>query len=92
MAILKAVLFDLDDTLVPEMEPEREALLVVCGMTADKYDADPETMRVTVAEAAEKLWAQWRSPALYSSIAFRGGKDSGDRLTCQTMIWATTRR
>ena len=41
-------------------------------MAADKYDADPETMRVTVVEAAEKLWAQWRSPALYSSIAYSG--------------------
>ena len=72
MANLKAVLFDLDDTLVSEMEPEREALLVVCGLAADKYGADPEAMSDTVAEAAEKLWAQWRTPALYSSIAYSG--------------------
>jgi putative hydrolase of the HAD superfamily len=72
MANLKAVLFDLDDTLVPEMEPEREALLVVCGLAAEKYGTDPEAMSESVAEAAEKLWAQWRSPALYSSIAYSG--------------------
>jgi predicted HAD superfamily phosphohydrolase YqeG len=58
MANLKAVLFDLDDTLVPEMEPEREALLVVCGLAAEKYGADPEAMSNTVGEATEKLWAQ----------------------------------
>lgn len=92
MAILKAVLFDLDDTLVPEMEPEREAMLVVCGMAADKYDADPETMRVTVAEAAEKFWAQWRSPALYGSIAYSGWEGLWGPPDLQTMIWATTRR
>ena len=34
MGKLAAVIFNLDDTLVPEMVPEREALLVVCGLVA----------------------------------------------------------
>ncbi|NQW20690.1 MAG: HAD family hydrolase [Chloroflexi bacterium] len=72
MGAVKAVLFDLDDTLVPEMEPEGEALLIACGLAAEKYGVDPEAMSATVGEAAENLWAQWSTPGLYSSIAYSG--------------------
>ncbi len=72
MATLKAVLFDLDDTLVPEMEPEREALLIACGLATERYGTDAQKMSVTVGEAASKLWAQWSTPGMYSSIAYAG--------------------
>lgn len=72
MAALKAVLFDLDDTLVPEMEPEREALLVVCGLAADRYGPNPEEMLKTVDAACRKFWAKWDTPGVYSSIAYSG--------------------
>ena len=67
---LKAILFDLDDTLVPEMEPEREALLVVCGLVEAKYGADPEQMLKTIDESCHRLWAQWSTPSIYSEIAY----------------------
>lgn len=71
MSRLQCVLFDLDDTLVPEMAPEREALVVACGLAAKKYGTDAEIMANTVGEAARELWGQWGSD-LYSSIAYSG--------------------
>ncbi len=70
MAKLRAVLFDLDDTLLPEMVPENEALLVSCGLAADRYDADPKKMLDTVDESSRRLWAQWKTPIVYSEIAY----------------------
>lgn len=68
----KAVLFDLDDTLVPEMEAEREALLAACGLASMKYGTDAQEMSVSVEEAANNLWAKWPSASSYSSIAYSG--------------------
>jgi putative hydrolase of the HAD superfamily len=68
--MLRAVLFDLDDTLLPEMVPENEALLVACGLAADRYDADPKKMLNTVDESSRRLWAQWKTPIVYSEIAY----------------------
>ncbi len=72
MSPLKCVLFDLDDTLVPEMVPEREALVVACGIAATMYGTDPEDMANTVSEAASELWGVWGKADLYSSIAYSG--------------------
>jgi len=69
---LKCVLFDLDDTLVPEMESEREALLIACGLATEKYGTDPELMALTVAEACDEVWGQWGKTDLYSSIPYSG--------------------
>lgn len=70
MPNLKAVIFDLDDTLVPEMEPEREALLVVCGLAEAKYGASPTQMLKTIDESCHRLWAQWETPIVYSEISY----------------------
>lgn len=72
MSRLKCVLFDLDDTLVPEMKPERQALLIACGLATEKYGTDPEIMANTVGEACSELWGQWGKADLYSSIAYSG--------------------
>jgi putative hydrolase of the HAD superfamily len=72
MAGLKAVLFDLDDTLVPEMDAEREGFMIGCRLAADKYGVDPEAMLSSIYEAAKKLWGQWTTPGTYSSIAYSG--------------------
>lgn len=64
------MLFDLDDTLLPEMMPENEALLVACGLAADRYDADPKKMWNMVDESSHRLWAQWKTPIVYSEIAY----------------------
>jgi putative hydrolase of the HAD superfamily len=70
MSELKAVIFDLDDTLVPEMEPERDALLVVCGLAEAKYGANPTQMLKTIDESCQRLWAQWETPIVYSEISY----------------------
>ena len=44
MSRLKCVLSDLDDTLVPEMEPERETLLIACGLATERYGTNAELM------------------------------------------------
>ncbi|MDA1279400.1 MAG: HAD family hydrolase [Chloroflexi bacterium] len=70
--VLKCVLFDLDDTLVPETRPEREALLIACGMASERYGTDANAMADTVDDAASKLWGQWSATNRYSSIAYSG--------------------
>ncbi|MDA0596193.1 MAG: HAD family hydrolase [Chloroflexi bacterium] len=75
MAKLKTVLFDLDDTPLPEMVPENEALLVACGLAADRYDADTKKMLDTVDESCRRLWAQWKTPIVYSEIAYSVWED-----------------
>ena len=72
MSRLKCVRFDLDDTLVPEMGPEREALVVACGLAAEKYGVNTKAMANTVGEAASELWGRWGKADLYSSIAYSG--------------------
>ena len=72
MSRLKCVLSDLDDTLVPEMEPERETLLITCGLATERYGTNAELMVATVGEACAKLWGKWNRRDLYSSIAYSG--------------------
>ncbi len=72
MAELKAVLFDLDDTLVPEMKPENEALLIACRLATERYGINAQQMTRSVGEAANKLWATWSPSGLYSTIAYSG--------------------
>ena len=72
MSRLKCVLFDLDDTLVPEMVPEREALLIACGLASEKYGTDPELMALTVAAACDEIWGLWNMSDPYSSIPYSG--------------------
>ena len=56
MSRLKCVLFDLDDTFVPEMEPEQETLLIACRLATERYGTNAELMVATVGEACAKLW------------------------------------
>jgi len=72
MPDIKGILFDLDDTLVPEMAPEREALLAVAGMVAEKYGTQPDALVDSVDLACRKFWAQWSTPSAYSEIAYSG--------------------
>lgn len=72
MPEIKGVLLDLDDTLVPEMAPEREALLVIGRLVAEKHEIDPESLVKSVEIACRKFWAQWSTPSVYSEIAYSG--------------------
>jgi putative hydrolase of the HAD superfamily len=51
----KAVLFDLDDTLVIEKASAEEALLAACSIAHEKYGINPEKLSETVQQKAREL-------------------------------------
>ena len=55
----RAVLFDLDDTLVEE-EPARDAALIATARSAGRADLDPAELSTTVRRVARELW--WAHP------------------------------
>jgi len=83
---LKCVLSDLDDTLVPEMEPERETLLITCGLATERYGTNAELMVATVGEACAELWESGTRVIFAVRSPTRAGRASGDRRICPTMV------
>lgn len=53
---LKAVIFDLDDTLVVDEAVSHEALRAVAAMASKEHGIDPERFLAAAATHAEKLW------------------------------------
>jgi putative hydrolase of the HAD superfamily len=53
---IRAVLFDLDDTLVPEEMPDREALLAAAERARARFGVQAEEFAVTVDRRAVELW------------------------------------
>jgi putative hydrolase of the HAD superfamily len=53
---IRAVLFDLDDTLVPEEMPDQEALLAASELVRAKYGEASENLVRTVTVRAYELW------------------------------------
>jgi putative hydrolase of the HAD superfamily len=53
---VKALIFDLDDTLVVEKAAAAAALLATCELAAKRYDLDPQVLRATVRETCRELW------------------------------------
>lgn len=58
---VKAILFDLDDTLVVEVASAEASFLATCALAQDRYGIDPEALCQTVRQKAQELWR--RSPA-----------------------------
>ncbi len=58
---IKAVIFDLDDTLVVEQASAQDAFLVACALAHRKYGTNPTELCRTVREKSRELWH--RSPA-----------------------------
>ncbi len=54
--IARAVLFDLDDTLVPEEAPVERAFLVTCEIARQRYGIDPAALHEAVRRHARELW------------------------------------
>lgn len=55
-ARLKALIFDLDDTLVVEKDSAAAAFRATCALAARRCDLDPEALHATVRETCRKLW------------------------------------
>lgn len=50
------VLFDLDDTLMPEMAAEQEAFDAACALAKDRFAADPAALLAAIEKRAGELW------------------------------------
>jgi putative hydrolase of the HAD superfamily len=53
---LKAILFDLDDTLIAEEASAQASFLAACGLAEKKYGLNPEELHVSVRRRARELW------------------------------------
>ncbi|WP_373049342.1 HAD family hydrolase [Vulgatibacter sp.] len=75
--MLRAVLFDLDDTLLPEAEAIRAALAATCGPAEERLEVPPGTL----AEALEAV-----ASARYR-VLDRSGFDSRFGVTWEECLW-----
>lgn len=53
---MKALIFDLDDTLVVEKAAAADAFMATCKLAAQRYDLDPQALHATVRETCRELW------------------------------------
>ncbi len=53
----RVILFDLDDTLMPEMESEEAAMAAACEYARARSGADPERLRRAIERRAEEEWS-----------------------------------
>ena len=56
--MIKAIIFDLDDTLVVEKASADAAILETCELVKTKYQIDPKLLFKTVKETCRTLWHQ----------------------------------
>ena len=71
MAKPLGLLFDLDDTLVPEMEHEYAALQIVCEIVAASHpQVNAAKFRDSLDRNAQQLWSSAGNPGKYDSISY----------------------
>lgn len=61
------ILFDLDDTLVPEMAPEEESFRAACALAAGRFGADAGALHQAIERHAEEQWAGFE-PCRYGDL------------------------
>jgi putative hydrolase of the HAD superfamily len=54
--MLKAILFDLDDTLVVEEASAQASFLAACALAQNRYGIDPDELSANVRKRARELW------------------------------------
>lgn len=57
--MVKAIIFDLDDTLLNDQKSINEAFKATCHLAAEKYQVNPVQMEETVREYARELYATY---------------------------------
>jgi putative hydrolase of the HAD superfamily len=57
--MIKAIFFDLDDTLLWDQKSVKEAFAVTCKVAEDRYGIDVETLEKAVREEARKLYSSY---------------------------------
>jgi len=66
--MIKAIFFDLDDTLLWDQRSVKEAFTATCQVAADKYQVDPEKLEESVREEARKLYSSYETYAFTQMI------------------------
>ena len=59
--MIKAILFDLDDTLLWDQKSVKEAFSATCLVAAEKYDIDSEELENAVREEARLLYSSYET-------------------------------
>ncbi|MET3504167.1 HAD family hydrolase [Halalkalibacter oceani] len=59
--MIKAIFFDLDDTLLWDQKSVQSAFDATCQVAAEKYDIDPKALEKAVREEARKLYASYET-------------------------------
>jgi putative hydrolase of the HAD superfamily len=59
--MIKAIFFDLDDTLLWDQKSIKEAFVATCKVAEDRYGIDPEQLEVAVREAARSLYSSYET-------------------------------
>ncbi|WP_017727702.1 HAD family hydrolase [Halalkalibacterium ligniniphilum] len=59
--MIKAVFFDLDDTLLWDQKSVQEAFIATCEVAKEKYDVDPEKLEEAVRKEARELYASYET-------------------------------
>jgi len=95
---MKALIFDLDDTLVVEKASAETAFLETCRLAESRYRIDPQKLHETVRETCRRLWylAPVRSYCLEIGISSWEGlwaRFEGDNDNLKTLrYWAPNYR
>jgi putative hydrolase of the HAD superfamily len=59
--MIKAIFFDLDDTLLWDQKSIKEAFVATCKAAEDRYDIDPDKFEEAVREAARNLYSSYET-------------------------------
>ncbi|MEH7109222.1 HAD family hydrolase [Bacillus sp. JJ1764] len=59
--MIKAIFFDLDDTLLWDQKSVKEAFVATCKVAEERYGIDPEQLEEAVREAARELYSSYET-------------------------------
>ena len=59
--MIKALIFDLDDTLVNELASVNSAFLAACRLGEERYGVPPDDLHAAIRETCREFW--YNSPA-----------------------------
>ena len=84
---MKALIFDLDDTLVVEEASAEAAFLETCELAKVRYGINPQDLHATLRQTCRNLWHD--SPA--RAYCLEIGISSWEGLWARFVSWAQTR-
>lgn len=68
MPVVKAIIFDLDDTLLDDKRSIQEAMRATCEQAAEKYDINPEALEAKVRDIARERYKAYETYAFAKKI------------------------